>query len=72
MDDGLRHKFHVSRVDGRDEPGEKHDGCRYFVLDPKHDSDAREALAEYAYRCRYRNQKLSDDLYDWLNEIDDL
>ncbi|KKM21830.1 hypothetical protein LCGC14_1631450 [marine sediment metagenome] len=27
---GLYEKFAVRRTDGRDQPGERHDGCEYF------------------------------------------
>lgn len=41
-------KFQVSRTDGRDAPGEKHEGCQYFVLDLTHDPHARNAALAYA------------------------
>jgi hypothetical protein len=41
-------KYHVERADGRDKPGgDKEDAC-YFVLDIRHDADARIALQAYA------------------------
>ena len=49
---GLYAKFFVSRVDGRDAPGDKHHGCDYFVLDITHDPYAIPALAAYARACR--------------------
>ena len=45
---GLYEKFEVRRTDGRDRPGEKHHGCRYFVLDLDHDPLAYPALVAYA------------------------
>ena len=45
---GLYEKFTVRRTDGSDEPGLKHDGCDYFVLDLVHDPLALAALAAYA------------------------
>jgi len=45
---GLYAKFEVHRMDGRDRPGQKHDGCRYFVLDLDHDPLAYAALKAYA------------------------
>jgi len=35
------------RLDGTDQPGGKHDGCRLFVLDLTHDGAARVAVARY-------------------------
>jgi len=34
---GIFRKFDVRRVDECAQPGGKHDGCRYFVLDLNHD-----------------------------------
>lgn len=45
---GLYEKFTVRRTDGRDQSGEKHEGCRYFVLDLDHDPLAFPALKAYA------------------------
>lgn len=45
-------KFIVRRTDGRDAPGEKHDGCQYFVLDLTHDPHARVAAGAYASSAR--------------------
>lgn len=42
---GLFRKFKVERTL---DPEGKHDGCRYFVLDPQHDPIAREVLRSYA------------------------
>lgn len=44
---GLYSKFKVERTDGKSAPGEKHDGCEYFVLDMDHDDHARAAIAGY-------------------------
>lgn len=44
---GLYDKFTVTRTDGRSAPGEKHDGCEYFVLDMNHDIHARAAIEAY-------------------------
>ena len=35
---GLYDKFHVRRTDGQSAPGQKHDGCKYFVV-PKTRTD---------------------------------
>ena len=45
-------KFIVSRRDGTDQEGGKHDGCRYFVLDLTHDPHAAPALRSYAVSAR--------------------
>ena len=44
---GLYTKFKVERTDGKSAPGEKHDGCDYFVLDMDHDEHARAAIGAY-------------------------
>lgn len=66
MDDkrtrGLYGKFIVKRADGTHRPGEKHDGCEYFVLDLKHDPFAIPALAAYAEHCRDEYPQLAADL----------
>lgn len=51
-DTGLYQKYNVRRTDGHDLPGEKHDGCSYFVLDLDHDKFAIHALLTYAAECR--------------------
>jgi hypothetical protein len=45
---GLYRKYDVRRTDGRDAPGEKHEGCLLFVLDLDHDPFAMEAIKAYA------------------------
>lgn len=55
-------KFRVERVDGTDEPGGKHDGCDYFVLDLTHDQFAKNALAAYARACAVEYPLLAQDL----------
>lgn len=59
---GLYQKFEVTRTDGQSEPGKKHDGCRYFVLDVDHDEFADEALRIYAQQCRRKYPMLADDI----------
>ena len=59
---GLYGKFRVSRTDGSDAPGGKHDGCDYFVLDLTHDPFAIPALAAYANACRAAYPLLTADL----------
>lgn len=47
MNDGLDDRYTVQRNDGRDAPGEKHHGCRYFVIDLDHDPAAPIMLQAY-------------------------
>lgn len=65
---GLYRKYDVRRTDGRDAPGFKHHGCRYFVLDLDHDEHARAAIR--AYRSSIMNDPelygLLGDLNHWL------
>lgn len=59
---GMFRKFDVRRVDGSDQPGGKHHGCTYFVLDVDHDPCARPALAAYAAACEATHPALAADL----------
>lgn len=59
---GLYHKFDVTRVDGSSEPGGKHDGCDYFVLDLTHDQHAVAAIRAYAQSCEKDYPLLAVDL----------
>lgn len=59
---GLFQKFNVSRLDGRDAPGEKHHGAEYFVLDLSDDPHAVPAIAAYAASCASDYPALSADL----------
>jgi len=60
---GLYNKYDiVHRADGSSEPGGKHSGCRYFVLDLTHDEFARPALLAYADACEARFPLLAADL----------
>lgn len=62
---GLLHKYDVKRVN---DPDGKHDGCRYFVLDPQHDPLARDALASYAKAAHYAGyEALAQALNQWLS-----
>ncbi len=61
---GLYGKFLVERIDGRSAPGKKHHGCDYFVLDLTHDEFAKAALVAYAFACRKKYPKLSEDLFE--------
>ena len=59
---GLFHKFNVTRTDGSDQPGGKHHGCAYFVLDVDHDPHAKPALQAYAVACAQSHPHLSEAL----------
>jgi hypothetical protein len=59
---GLYDKFEVRRTDGKSEPGEKHHGCQYFVLDLDHDPHARPALAAYMASCQAEYPLLAADI----------
>lgn len=66
---GLFRKFDVRRVDGSDEPGRKHHGCRYFVLDVDHDPHAVAALDAYATACETTHPDLANDLRNkWVRK----
>lgn len=66
---GLYHKFNVTRTDGTSEPGGKHDGCDYFVLDLTHDAFALPALIAYERACRAQFPMLADDLYQKVDAM---
>ena len=66
---GLYGKFYIERTDGKSAPGEKHDGCEYFVLDMTHDKYAVPALRAYAEHCEAEYPLLASDLYDKADEI---
>lgn len=59
---GLFNKFTVTRNDGQSEPGCKHHGCEYFVLDLNHDPFARAAIIAYAEACESEYPGLARDL----------
>lgn len=59
---GLFQKFEVRRTDGSSEPGGKHEGCEYFVLDTDHDPHAAAALRSYAAACEASHPLLARDL----------
>lgn len=65
---GLYPKYNVTRRDGSSEPGGKHEGCQYFVLDLTRDKFAIAALREYAEACRFEYPQLSKDLKVLANE----
>ena len=59
---GLYGKFNIGRTDGKSAPGEKHEGCEYFVLDLNHDPFAYNALIAYRDACREAYPLLAADL----------
>ena len=59
---GLYAKFRVRRTDRRDERGEKHENCTYFVLDLMHDKHAIPAILAYACSCKKQYPELAKDL----------
>jgi hypothetical protein len=61
-DRGLYRKFEIRRADGSSEPGKKHAGCEYFVLDLNHDKFAIPAIQAYAEACEDEYPSLSRDL----------
>ena len=67
---GLYEKFFVERTDGKSEPGQKHHGCEYFILDLHHDKHAIAALRAYALSCRHEYPLLADDLIDKVTEME--
>lgn len=56
---GLYQKYRVERLN---DPDSKHVDCLYFVLDPRHDSFARDALAAYIEACQDKYPALAFDL----------
>lgn len=59
---GIYYKFKVERTDGKSAPGQKHDGCFYFVLDCDHDPHAKAALLAYADSCEAAYPALASDV----------
>lgn len=59
---GLYEKFTVTRTDGGSDPGGKHHGCEYFVLDLMHDKYAAAALEAYMWACKEEYPSLASDL----------
>ncbi len=61
---GVYRKFDVRRTDCSDQPGGKHHGCEYFVLDVTHDPHAKAALQKYADECESSHMTLAADMRD--------
>lgn len=66
---GLLTRWKAERTDGSSGPGGRHDGCRVFVLDPKHDKFARTALQLYAAECAEEYPHLAEDLREWMRDV---
>jgi hypothetical protein len=65
-DYGIISKFIVTKIH---DPEGKHDNCFFFVLDPKHDYFARQALSTYAQVCNSEQPKLASDLRKLLGGL---
>jgi len=59
---GLYKKFNVTRTDGKDAPGGKHEADEYFVLNLTTDKNAIPAIATYADACEAEYPMLAADL----------
>ena len=68
-DGPLYQKFDIRRADGTDAPGEKHDGCQYFVLDLTHDPYARRAALEYGRLCMDTHPTLGVELVNLATDL---
>ena len=66
---GIYTKYYVRRTDGKDLPGEKHDGCFLFVLDVSHDPHALPAIQSYADSCQGDYPILAQELRDRIKKI---
>lgn len=67
-DQGLQGRYRVERIG--DTTG-KHAGCRYFVLDPRHDPIAVYAIRAYAGIAQETgHQELAEDLFAWVGPFD--
>jgi hypothetical protein len=66
-DRGLYNKFSVYRTDGSSEPGKKHCGCQYLVLDITHDPFAIPAIRAYLRACVDKYPALAADLLKLVN-----
>jgi hypothetical protein len=65
---GIYDKFVVTRRDGKSKRGQKHFGCRYFVLDIDHDQHAIAALGSYMNSCAEEYPLLAADLLRIIKE----
>jgi len=67
--EGLYEKYVVKRTDGSDQPGGRHHGCRYFVLDLTHDPSARHAARIFAEDIEGSRPRLSAELLEELARL---
>jgi formylglycine-generating enzyme required for sulfatase activity len=67
---GLYHKYNVTRTDGSSEPGGKHHGDQYFVLNLTTDKHVWPALEAYAESCQQEYSPLASDLMSLINTKD--
>lgn len=63
---GLEARYEVKKIN---DPEGKHDKCRYFVLDPQHDSFAKQALNFYANIVAKTEPELARDLEMWMDSL---
>jgi hypothetical protein len=64
---GIYQKFNVTRTDGKDAPGGKHEGDEYFVLNLTTDKHAIPAIATYAESCAADYPALAADLREKIS-----
>ncbi len=64
---GVKKKYQVKRLDGKDCRGGKHENCAYYVLDLNHDRYAVAALEAYANACRLDYPELAGDIDEWVD-----
>lgn len=64
---GMYGKYYVERLH---DVTHKHDGDRFFVLDPLHDPYALVALRAYRLACAPEYPKLATDLTAWVRDLE--
>jgi len=68
---GLYNKFKVTRTDGKDAVGEKHEHDEYFVLNLSTDKNSIPAICAYIEACESEYPALAADLRAKIAEIND-
>lgn len=68
---GLYNKFKVTRTDGKDAAGEKHEHDEYFVLSLSTDKNSIPAICAYIEACKSEYPALAADLHAKIAEIND-
>jgi hypothetical protein len=63
-------KFFVVRLDGKSAVGQKHEGCRYYVLDLDCDRYAIPAIRTYLSRCAAEYPELAKDLATICDQVE--